>query len=217
MKRYLCLPFLFLFFILTAGDLKAEETWNLKKDSADIKVYTKAIQGSDLIFYKGVADIDAPIEVVESVINDYASYDQWYWQCSESKIIKSDASKGNIVFYVKIHPGWPVSDRDMVLYTTRLNDSKTGSVTYTIGSIQDAIVPKQAGTVRVTVFEGGWTLTKIGKNKTNVTYGCKVDPAGSIPKAIVNMNAIDAPFNSLKNLREMVKKNKYNKLSVSKS
>lgn len=209
MKKILVLTSLF--FLMAAGGLKAEEPWSLKKDSAGIKVYTKAIQGSDLIFYKGMTDIDAPIEVVEEVVNDYASYSQWYWQCSESKVVQSDPDKGNIVFYVRIHPGWPVSDRDMVLYAMKLNDSKTGSVTYTINALKNAVVPLQAGIVRVTVFEGGWTLTKIGNSKTNVTYGCKVDPAGSIPKAIVNMNAIDAPFNSLKNLREMVKKDKYGK------
>lgn len=212
MQKYTLLTIAIL--TLMPFSLKAEELWSLKKDSAGIKVYTQAIQDSDLIFYKGVTDIEAPIEVVEEVINDYVSYSQWYWQCSESRVLQSDPDKGSMVFYVRIHPGWPVSDRDMVLYTTKLNDSKTGSVTYTIDSIQNALVSEQAETVRVTVFEGGWTLTTIGKNKTNVVYGCKVDPAGSIPKAIVNMNSIDAPFNSLKNLREMVKKDKYNKLST---
>jgi hypothetical protein len=191
----------------------AEDQWTLKKDSNGVKVYSTPSGGEDLIIFKGVTEINAPIEVVTEVVRDIPSYTQWYWQCKEARVLKSDPGKRTIVFYFVSHPGWPVSDRDFIIYNTQVGDPKDGEVSLALGNIAEDIVPLQEGIVRLKHVSGGWNLKKIDKNKTAVTLLIKTEPGGSVPKAIANMVMGDTPFNTLKDLKRMAAMDKYYKLA----
>jgi ribosome-associated toxin RatA of RatAB toxin-antitoxin module len=199
--------------LLVPGYSNAEDQWTLKKDSDGVKVYSTPSAGEDLIVYKGVTEINAPIEVVTEVVRDIPSYTQWYWQCKEARILKSDQGKRTIVFYFVTHPGWPVSDRDFIVYNTQVGDPKSGEVSFALGNITEDIVPLQEGIVRLKHVSGGWNLKKIDKNKTAVTLLIKTEPGGSVPKAVANMVMGDTPFNTLKELKRMATIDKYYKLA----
>ena len=75
-------------------------------------------------------------------------------------------------------------------------------------------VPPKKGMVRVQAMSGYWAFIPVlvdGKNSKNVkvTYELSIDPGGSLPKWLVNTLAVDFPFYTLKNLRELVKKTVY--------
>ena len=195
--------------ILLPGYSKAEDQWTLKKDSNGVKVYSMPSGGANLIIFKGVAEIDAPIEVVTEVVKDIPSYTQWYWQCKEARILKTDPGKHTIIFYFVSHPGWPVSDRDFIVYNTQVGDPKSGEVSFVLGNIAEDIVPRQDGIVRLKNVSGGWNIKKIDSNRTTVTLLIKTEPGGSVPLAIANMTMADTPFNTLKELRRMAAMDKY--------
>jgi hypothetical protein len=195
--------------ILAACNLYAEEQWTLVNDSDGIKTYTMTIPGSNLISYKAVTDMDAPVEVILEVIKDCPSYPKWYWQCKECRLIKSDQSKHQWAIYFVSDTPWPVTNRDMVLFNIQQDDPKTGNVIIMINSAKDDIVPRKKEYVRVTDCTGGWNLTKIGKNKTSIQFAIKVDPAGSVPLALANRTAKDTPFKTLQGMRQMLKTDTY--------
>jgi hypothetical protein len=201
--------FFFILFLLAPAYSNAEDQWTLKKDSDGVKVYNSPSGGEDLIIFKGVTEVNAPIEVVTEVVRDIASYPKWYWQCKEARVLKSDQSKRTIIFYFVSHPGWPVADRDFIVYNTQAGDPKSGEVSFALGNIAEDIVPKPEGIVRLKHVSGGWNLKKIDKNKTSVTLVIKTEPGGSVPKAIANMVMADTPLNTLKELKKFAQQDKY--------
>lgn len=200
---------LVILFSLLSGSLNAEEQWTLKKDSDGVKVYNSPSGNTNLILFKGVAEVNAPIEVVTEVLRDIPSYPQWYFQCKETRVLKSDASKRTIVFYFVSHPGWPVADRDFIIYNTQAGEPKSGEVSFALGNIEEDIVPLQPGIVRLKHVSGGWNLKKVDKNKTAVTLIIKTEAGGSVPQAIARMVMAETPLNTLKELKKFALQDKY--------
>jgi hypothetical protein len=56
--------------VFIAVILHAEGPWELAKDSEGIKVYTRSVPGSSANEFKGIAEVDAPIEVIVEVFKD---------------------------------------------------------------------------------------------------------------------------------------------------
>ncbi len=52
-------------------------------------------------------------------------------------------------------------------------------------------------------------LEPVDRHHTRVTYTIDADPGGKFPHVAVNWTAIEAQYITLKNLRKMVKKEKY--------
>ncbi len=71
------------------------------------------------------------------------------------------------------------------------------------------MLPLKQGMVRIQSLTGQWLLTPFTKSDVSVTYELSVDPGGNIPKWLVNMMAVDLPFNTLQKLRNIVKEARY--------
>jgi len=56
---------------------------------------------------------------------------------------------------------------------------------------------------------GQWVFTPDHKGNVGIVYEMNIDPAGNLPKWLVNAMSIDLPKNTLSQLREMIKKPKY--------
>jgi len=66
--------------------------------------------------------------------------------------------------------------------------------------------PEAKGYVRVAQVEGFWKLVPKGDNQTEVTYQVHTEPGGSVPSWLANKFVVDAPFNTLKALKEHAEK-----------
>jgi len=188
----------------------AEESWKLAKEAEGIKVYTFELPGSPVKSFKGICDIDAPMEVILEVLADIESFPKWFPNCKEYKYIKKD-NKDNMVLYMVIKCGWPAADRDVVFFSMHTDAPERGEHLINLIFIKDSdsIVPRNKEYVRMADFGGGYVLKKINKDKTNVSFTSKVDLGGNIPVALVNMLAVDTPFKSLQGLRVMSQKDEY--------
>ena len=203
-----CLWGIVVFLLVSASGLQAQEQWTLKKDAEGIKVYTRPVAGSAANEFRGVADIDAPIEVIVEVFKDIPSFPQWYGFCKEIKLLKQDSENHRIIYFVLETPG-PVKDRDMVVDAYDTFDRQAGKATIALNAVKDENVPRKAQYVRMTDVGGGMSMTRIDRNRTHVIYTVKADPAGYIPAFVSNVIQKDQPFLTLKGLREMVKKDGY--------
>ena len=63
-------------------------------------------------------------------------------------------------------------------------------------------IPEEKGFVRVAQVEGYWKFVPKGDNLTEVTYQVHTEPGGSVPSWLANKFVVDAPFNTLKALKE---------------
>ncbi|HPI93497.1 MAG TPA: START domain-containing protein [Deltaproteobacteria bacterium] len=188
--------------------LNAEEPWKLAKDAENIKVYTRPVPGSDANEFKGVAEVDAPLEVILEVFKDIPSFPQWYGFCKEIRLLKQDAENHRIIYFVLETTG-PVKDRDMVIDTKDTKDLQAGKATIVMTAFKEDYVPRTGKYVRMTDMAGSAVLTRVDQDTTGVVYTVKADPAGYIPSFISNMLQKEQPFLTLKGLREMVKKDMY--------
>ena len=67
-------------------------------------------------------------------------------------------------------------------------------------------IPEEKGEIRVPKLIGEWKLVPKG-DSTEVTYQVHTEPGGSVPAMVANKFVVDAPFNTLKGLRERAEKN----------
>lgn len=206
MKRFVLM--VFAVFVFTAMELHAEEPWKLAKDAEGIKVFTRSVPGSSADEFKGIAEIDAPVEVIVEVFKDIPSFTQWYGFCKEIKLLKHDSENHRVMYFVLKTMG-PVKDRDLVMEAFDKFDKQAGTNTIAISALKEELVPIQDKYVRMTDLNATYSMNRLDQDRTHVVYTVKADPAGYIPAFISNIIQKDQPFLTLKGLREMVKKDVY--------
>lgn len=194
--------------LLFSMRIHAEEGWNLAKDADGIKVYTRPVPGSASNEFKGVADIDAPLEVVVEIFKDIPSYTQWYGFCKEIKLLKQDTENHRVIYFVLKTMG-PVKDRDFIVDTMENYDRQVGKDIVALNAVKEDLVPRKSKYVRMTDVSGSYVMTRIDPNRTHVVYTVKADPAGYIPAFVSNVMQKDQPYLTLKGLREMTRKDDY--------
>lgn len=191
-----------------AAGVGAEAPWKLAKDSDDIRVYTRGVPGSDANEFMGVADVDAPLEVILEVFKDIPSFPQWYGFCKEIRLLKQDSENHRIIYFVLETTG-PVKDRDMVIDARDSKDLQAGKALITMAAFKEDYVPRTSAYVRMTDMTGSAVLTRVDQDTTHVVYTVRADPAGYIPSFISNMLQKEQPYLTLKGLRGMVRKDVY--------
>jgi ribosome-associated toxin RatA of RatAB toxin-antitoxin module len=186
--------------------LYADNTWKLSKQKKGIQVYLRDTPGSALKSFKGVIHIPAKLVALVSVIEDTKAYPQLLHHCKTAHDIKS-TGKNDAYKYIVTGMPWPVKDRDAIVYSVMQQNKQTKQVEIKMSASPNTL-PLKAGKVRISKMVGRWVLSP-EKEGTKVTYEMSVDPAGKLPKFLVNALSTDMPFNTLNNLRNLVKKPVY--------
>ena len=178
------------------------ENWKVAKDEDGIQVSLSEVQGSDFKAFKGVTVIKAPVAKITALQEDAAGSCKWIYQCEMQRVLKQE---GNLTWtYARITPPWPVGARDSILQVST-SKAADGTVTRTLVE-QPTYMPPEKGYVRVDKVDGFWKLVPKGPNSTEVTYQVHTEPGGKVPSFVANKFVVDAPFNTLKGLRELAEK-----------
>lgn len=184
------------------------QNWEPQICKEGVTVWTRKISWSDYKEFKGETIINGSLNDILSVFDDISSYTKWIYNCIEAKQIKRESAKRGIR-YTAIKAPWPVSDRDVVFEYTVSQNINTKTVSVKLIGIK-GVVP-DCGRVRMTYMISSYEFTPVDKNKIKVIYQSHNDPAGSVPKSIVNTMITDTPFYTLLKLRELVKSGNYHK------
>ncbi|WP_201210305.1 START domain-containing protein [Pseudomonas sp. S36] len=178
------------------------ENWQVAKDEDGIKVSLSEVPGSKYKAYRGVTVIKAPLAKVQALQEDVAGACAWIHECKAQKVLKHEGDK--TWTYTQFNTPWPVTPRDSVLQVTTVKQAD-GSLLRNLKE-EPTYVPEEKGFVRVAQVEGFWKLVPQGIS-TEVTYQVHTEPGGSVPSWLANKFVVDAPFNTLKALRERAEKN----------
>ncbi len=174
------------------------DDWKVARDEQGIRISLNDVAGSQYKAYQGVTTIKASVAKLRGLQEDVAGACAWIHECKLQKILKREGDK--TWTYTQFNTPWPVTPRDSVLEITNVQ-SADGTLTRNLMG-QPKYIPEEKGFVRVAQVEGFWKFVPKGANETEVTYQVHTEPGGSVPSWLANKFVVDAPFNTLKALRE---------------
>ena len=189
------------------GPSSAETSWKKVKEVEGITVYTRPVEGSDLDEFMGQTLIDAPVEVLNDILEDVPALTRWMYNCKTSYVIERTGKDRAIVYNETFAP-WPVENRDVVVESNTRREANR--VIRSFRAVSHAKMPPKKGVVRITDMDGAWVFESRGE-KTFVTYRVRSHPGGSIPPSIANWTSIKLPVDTLQGLRRMTGDQKYRK------
>jgi hypothetical protein len=191
-----------------ADDTKPGE-WEAVRDEDGISVRRRAVPGSPLHEFQGRAIVDAPIPAVLGVIDDAEHRKEWMSQCVASWTVERNGDKLQISYFRNGAP-WPISDRDGAMRGEVTVDVPHRFVRIDITAVPHPKVPVNDGIVRFPYLKGHWLFRPVNAGKaTSVEYQIHADPGGSLPNWVINWVSKKLPYETLRNLREQVKKRQY--------
>lgn len=141
------------------------------------------------------------MDTIESLIDNADSYYLWQKNIATSKTLKQLNETESYIRYTTDLP-WPITDREAVVHTVKTINSE-GTVLFNITGAT-TYLPKNTDFIRIERIIGKWELKPLESGKIEVTYQFKGDPAGAIPKWLINLLIVDGPYETLINLRKLV-------------
>jgi hypothetical protein len=206
-KRFISAAVFLFGYLLILQPLFAVDGWKLIKNSSGIKVYERPVPGSDLMEYVGVTTIDAKIEVIGEVLRDVPRWNKWVTDCYGAQIEKK-FDRNNFIMYLVLNPPL-IEKRDIILKDTVVYDWDNARAVITLHSTDELKIPVEEGRIRVGNMSGGFYMDALGRFKTKCIYRLKVDPSGKIPKKMAYVVMKNYPYETLKDLKDMVGQKKY--------
>jgi hypothetical protein len=201
--------FLCLLFSLPAT---VQAQWKLHSDRDGIQVYTKSVPNSPFKALKTICNVETSLTRLTAVLLDVKNTKDWVYATKICKLLKQ-TSPSELYYYSEVSLPWPASNRDFIIRISVTQDPKTKALTV-IAENQPDYVPAQKNIVRIRQSEAYWLITPLPMGLVRVEYTMQVDPSGLLPAWLVNMFVSKGPYQTLKMLREQVKKPMYNNVQL---
>lgn len=186
--------------------------WELRKSSKGIFVYTKQSPNSDIKEVKCVTNFQSNLKNLVYFIKDISSHPQYIYQCKSSFIIKN-VNDSELYYYHETDAPWPVANRYGVVYYKITQNNITKVVSIKSNGVL-GMYPNQPDLVEVPVLTASWTFTPKSDGTVDGEYYLYLNPGGNIPSWLINLFVVDGPYNTITNMKEMLKKEKYNHCKV---
>ncbi|KAI2693361.1 START domain-containing protein [Pseudomonas sp. TNT3] len=177
------------------------EDWKVAKNEDGIKVSLSEVAGSDYKAYQGVTLMKTTMAKLRALQEDVPGACAWIHECKMQKLLKHEGDQSWT--YTQFNTPWPVTPRDSVMHVTSTQGAD-GSLTRKLESVP-TYLPEEKGFVRVAKVEGFWKFVPKG-DQIEVIYQVHTEPGGSVPSMVANKFVVDAPFNTLKALKERAEK-----------
>lgn len=180
------------------------QTWEFVKEKDGVQLFTRQETGKNLKLFKGVAEINEPADKVFALIEDVNHTEWWDAKISQIKVLLYEKNK-LAQYYMIYKMPWPFKDRDMSVNVTASINSANGEFQLIATPLAD-VSPESKDLVRIKDFRQKWTIKPVN-NRTHVELEFYVDAIDNIPGWIVNLALIETPINSIKSIRQLLKKN----------
>ena len=207
--------------LLTFYTLVLANGWELRKDENGIKVFTKEIEGSNYLAYKGESVVEGSMTALVAILYDTENAPSWLEDCTLGFTLDEVHFEENYVFEIYGLP-FPLSDRMLIIHSTLIWDAHHARITSVEAndfcntrSDERCRRVQAVDAVVVTRSRGYYDLQYIDTNHTKVVWEQHVESGGSLPTWLVNTSVVDIPFNSLQRLKLLVQKQKYKNMTRS--
>ena len=190
----------------------AQPDWQLSKQDTqrNIQVFTSSQEDSSYHQFKAVTVVPQNPQTVLAVLSDIPAWPQWLARIKQVKVLKKEKNRSWV--YVVYKLPYPFVERDMVVYNY-VQTLKTGQLLTKTQALSNYPVTIESGIkrVRLTNFSSTWLLTPLAKSGTKIELWGSGDPEGFVPALMFNFNLPDEPLQSLRQLRKMLLRDKYQK------
>ncbi len=181
--------------------------WEVIRTEEDVIVYEDIGYKGKMVPIKSKAIINAPFNIVLSVLANVKRKAEWAPNYVSSKTLERKDDFNRIEYNITDSP-WPFSDRDFVFKTETIIDKLNKKIQIKLTSVED-FYPLQTNYVRGKILTGLITIKVAEKNKTELVLEIQVDPAGSLPTWLANYASRIFPYRFIRNLA--LQANKINK------
>ncbi len=182
--------------------------WTLVRNMNGIQVYMKHRDESKIKSFlaKTVMEVPDPYSL-PAVIEDFESAPQWLHMVSELTEINRHSNERRDIRLETRLP-WPVKHRDSVLNALVMQNPENNDIT--IKFIQDdTLLPEYPGYIRMPEVQGEIRAKALSGQRMEFEMEFLMDTGGYIAPFFVNLILKDFSYHSLKNLRKMLLKEKY--------
>ena len=190
----------------------AQPEWELSKEDTqrNIQVFTSSQEDSSYHQFKAVTLVPQNPQTVLAVLSDIPAWPQWLARIKQVKVLKKEKDRSWV--YVVYKLPYPFVERDMVVYN-QVQSLATGQIIIKTQALNNypMAVESDVKRVRLTNFKSTWQLSPLAKSGTKVELWGSGDPEGFVPALIFNYNLPDEPLQSLRQLRKMLLRDKYQK------
>ncbi|OJJ16677.1 hypothetical protein BKI52_32740 [marine bacterium AO1-C] len=204
--------FLFLIFIHICSLSASGQSWKLIKEKDGIKVYARPYQNTKHRELKAFGVFNTSLSSLVAVIKDDKSVPDWI---NRMKIFKNIKVLNDFQWYTyaELSLPWPYNNRDLISLNT-LKQTEDGVIIIDIEN-KPQFLPKKGKKVRMQHAKGYWRFKSLGNGKTLVTYQFYAQPNLGLPTWIINPLATKGVYNTLKQLRKVVKRSQYQQANIS--
>jgi START domain-containing protein len=189
-------------FLISLGSY-AQDNCSLKKDDEGIKVYLCDSETSNFKIIQVELDVPATISQYAATVIDIDQYHEWQYKIIGIKTLKK-ISNTELYYYSEVHTPWPTANRDFIFHLQMRQDPETKVLTVELTEIPDYL-PEKDGIVRIPQAHSILTVTPIDKTNVHVRYVLDIDPGGEVPAWIANLFSAQAPWYTYKNLKDRIK------------
>ncbi|GKX49865.1 hypothetical protein SOASR029_01740 [Budvicia aquatica] len=174
------------------------ENWELEMDKEGIRVFLSTPQDSSFKAYRAETIIKALPGAIASILADMSLSCQLMYGCKQARLIKQQGY--DYWAYSQIKAAWPVSDRDLSIYS-HAELEEDGTIVVKVSALPEN-VPAAKDHIRITKLDGFWKFIPIDSQTTQVIYQVAAEPGGSVPAWLANKFVVDGPFETLKAFRQ---------------
>ena len=172
-----------------------------------------------LIEFRGQGMVHADIGTVIAHLSDPDKLLEWVHTSVKAELIEKsyemdskaeDIKSLHHIQYMEYFVPFPFENRDVVFkgeidyYYNKA--SNIMGAKFSSRSIQRDDVPKKDGLTRISSLFNEVDMQIVDEKKVLVTFTVVVDPAGRIPKWLVNLTTRLLPYKTISNIRDLVKK-----------
>jgi len=195
--------FFVLCFLWSFSSLCQSGPCDLKREKEGIKVFTCKSDTSK--FRTLSADFileDTSFEELEAFMWNVDNYVYWQYNMVEASLLKK-LNDHEMIYRAEIDAPWPVEDRELLVQFS-VNRQISNQLSFFIYSVSYDY-PIKDGLIRVPFSQASWHVDKLGAD-LQVKYTLNIDPGGYVPPVLVNMAMADGPYESFRNLKNLIEK-----------
>jgi hypothetical protein len=180
--------------------------WVEKINKNGIKLFTSDVTSSPFKAVRGVMLVKGSINSLVALVEDLPACPQWAAMCEKARVINRISDSESYVYIYNNVP-FPVSDRDVYAHVVWSVDAQTGRVSMNSSATAGGIDKTKA--VRLTNAITQWHFTPQANGLVLVENFAHIDPNGPTPAWITNMLLVDAPYDSMFDMRKLIEGGAY--------
>lgn len=184
-------------------------TWVLARNDTqrDIRVYLREVPQSSYKSFYAVTHVKSSLSAVVAMLSDVQAMPEWIARMTTAKLLLRTADR-ELWVHARYRLPYPFLEREAVLHSQLKQDKITKVVTITTRSVA-GLIPAQKERVRLINMHSTWRLTPEKSGMVRVEFWGEGEPGGYIPPLLFNYNLPDEPVQTLRNLRQMLTRDKY--------